>query len=157
MNVTLASGPLPPSPGPSKSSTSAPKPTDPAGIFDGPRSKSRPSLFVGCYILHLFVPTSHMRPKSGLQTVELIKHTERVQRRASKYILDLPFFCDINYNHCLSTLNLLPLCYWHEYLQSWTEVVVTPTPSPRIQCCHMKSQFNIDLGGGVLQHFCPRL
>ena len=30
-------------------------------------------------------------------------------------------------------------------------------PLPRIQCCHMKSQFNIDLGGGVLQHFCPRL
>ncbi len=42
-------------------------------------------------------------------------------------------------------------------VQSWTKVVVTPTPSPRIQCCHMKSQFNIDLGGGVLQHFCPRL
>ncbi len=42
-------------------------------------------------------------------------------------------------------------------LQSWTKVVVTPTPSPRIQCCHVESQFNIDLGGGVLQHFCPRL
>ena len=33
-------------------------------------------------------------------------------------------------------------------LQSWTEVVVTPTPSSRIQCCHVKSQFNIDLEGG---------
>ncbi len=43
-------------------------------------------------------------------------------------------------------------------LQSWTEVVVTPTPSPRIQCCHIKSLFNFDLGGGrVLQHFCPGL
>ena len=69
INVTLASGPLPPSPGPNKSSTSAPKPTDPSGIFDGPRSKSRPSLFVGCYILHSFVPTSHMRPKSGLHSL----------------------------------------------------------------------------------------
>jgi hypothetical protein len=65
-NVTLASGPPPPSHGPNKSSTSAPKPTNPSGIFDGPRSKSRPSLFVGLYILPSFVPTSHTRPKSGL-------------------------------------------------------------------------------------------
>ncbi len=38
-------------------------------------------------------------------------------------------------------------------LQSWTKVVVTPTPSPRIQCCHVKSQFNIDLGGGCYNIF----
>ena len=49
-----------------KSSTSVPKPTNLSGIFDGPRSKSRPSLFVGLYILPSFVPTSHTRPKSGL-------------------------------------------------------------------------------------------
>ena len=55
-----------PSHGPNKSSTSAPKPTNPSGIFDGPRSKSRPSLFVGLYILPSFVHTSHTRPKSGL-------------------------------------------------------------------------------------------
>ena len=42
--------------------------------------------------------------------------TERVQRRASKYILDLPFVCGITYNQRLSTLNLLPLCYWREFL-----------------------------------------
>jgi hypothetical protein len=42
------------------------------------------------------------------QTIDLIKRTERIQRRASKYILNLPFFCDISYNHRLSTLNLLP-------------------------------------------------
>ena len=44
------------------------------------------------------------------------KRTERVQRRASKYILDLPFVCNINYNKRLSILKLLPLCYWHEFL-----------------------------------------
>jgi hypothetical protein len=65
-HVTLASGPPPPSHGPNKSSTSAPKPTNPSGIFDGPRSKSRPSLFVGIYILPSFVPTWHTRLKSGL-------------------------------------------------------------------------------------------
>ena len=71
-NVTLASGPLPPSPGPNKSSTSAPKATNSSGIFDSPRSKSRPSLFIGCLlddILHSFVPTSHMGPKSGLHNL----------------------------------------------------------------------------------------
>ena len=51
-----------------------------------------------------------------LQRPDLIKRTERVQRRASKYILNLPFFCDVSYNHRLATLNLLPLCYWYEYL-----------------------------------------
>ena len=63
-------GPPPPSHGPNKciwtSSTSAPRPTNPSGIFDDPRSKSRPSLFVGLYILPSFVPTSHTRPKSAL-------------------------------------------------------------------------------------------
>ena len=32
------------------------------------------------------------------QYVDLIKRTERVQRRASKYILDLPFVCNMKYN-----------------------------------------------------------
>jgi hypothetical protein len=109
----------PPSHGPNKSSTSAPKPTNPLGIFDGPQSKSRPSLLVGLSILHLFVPTSHTHPNLvwAPQTVDLIKCTEHVQRRALKYILDLPFFCDIKYNLRLSSLNLIPWCYWHEYLE----------------------------------------
>ena len=70
-------------------------------------------------MLYLTLVRSHLAHASEVwapQSVDLTKHTERVQRRASKYILDLPFFCDINYNHRLSTLNLLPLCYWHEYL-----------------------------------------
>ncbi len=70
-------------------------------------------------MLYLTLVRSHLAYASQVwapQSVDLIKHTERVQRRASKYILDLPFFCDINYNHRLSTLNLLPLCCWHEYL-----------------------------------------
>ncbi len=57
------------------------------------------------------------------------------------------------YNHLIMSKTE----YNKDMLQSWTKVVVTPNPSPRIQCCHVKSQFNIDLGGGVLQHFCPRL
>ena len=45
------------------------------------------------------------------RSVEFFRCIERVQRRASKYISALAFFCGINCNNRLSTLNLLPLCY----------------------------------------------
>ncbi len=50
------------------------------------------------------------------QSVNLIKRTERVQRRATKYILDLPFFCEVSYNQRRDMLDLIPVCYWHEFL-----------------------------------------
>ena len=59
-----------------------------------------------CYASQVWAP----------QSIISIKRIERVQRRATKFILDLPFFCDISYNQRLEMLNLLPVCYWHEYL-----------------------------------------
>ena len=50
------------------------------------------------------------------QSVELINRVERVQRRASKFILGLPFMCDVSYKDRLISTELLPLSYWHEYL-----------------------------------------
>ena len=50
------------------------------------------------------------------QTVTLIKQAERTQRRATKYVLDLPFRCDTIYHQRLLLLDLIPLCYWHEFL-----------------------------------------
>ena len=50
------------------------------------------------------------------QSVELIKRMERIQRRASNFILDLPFICDDSYCKRLHLLDLIPLCYWHEFL-----------------------------------------
>ena len=50
------------------------------------------------------------------QTINLIQRTERLQRRATKYILNLAFRCDTSYNQRLLLLDLLPLCYWHELL-----------------------------------------
>ena len=50
------------------------------------------------------------------QTIDLISRLERVQRRASKYILDLPFICETSYKQKLIDLNFLRLSYWHEYL-----------------------------------------
>ena len=50
------------------------------------------------------------------QSIDLIRKLERVQRRATKYILDLPFICDQTYEDRLMNLNLLPISYWHEFL-----------------------------------------
>ena len=46
------------------------------------------------------------------QSVTMTKCTERVQRRAKEF----PFRTDTSYKQRLLLLNLLPLCYWHEFL-----------------------------------------
>ena len=60
------------------------------------------------YATHVWIP----------QSIDLIRKLERVQRRATKYILDLPFICDQTetYRDRLTKLNLLPISYWHEFL-----------------------------------------
>lgn len=50
------------------------------------------------------------------QTIESISAIEKVQRRATKYILNLGYMSDIPYPTRLNKLNLLPITYWHEYL-----------------------------------------
>jgi hypothetical protein len=53
------------------------------------------------------------------QSIELnyiVRKTEGVQRRASKFILKLPFTCTESYKDRLMSINLLPVSYWHEYL-----------------------------------------
>ena len=59
-----------------------------------------------CYASQVWAP----------QSIELLQKLERTQRRATKYILNLPFSTDTEYKTRLQSLNLLPLCYWHEYL-----------------------------------------
>ena len=48
--------------------------------------------------------------------MKLIEIIERVQRRATKYILSLPYRTDISYKARLRLTELIPLCYWHEDL-----------------------------------------
>ena len=54
------------------------------------------------------------------QSVALVKRMKSLQRRATKYILNLPFRCDTTYNGRRALLDLLPLCYWHEFLDMVT-------------------------------------
>ena len=44
---------------------------------------------------------------------------ERVQRRATKFVLGLPFQTDMPYKTRLVILKILPFCYWHEYLDNF--------------------------------------
>ena len=50
------------------------------------------------------------------QYIGLVGTMERVQRRATKFILGLPFMCVETYQERLIRADLLPLSYWHEYL-----------------------------------------
>ena len=50
------------------------------------------------------------------QSIDLIRKLERFKRRATKYILDLPFICDQTYRDRLMKLNLSPTSYWHKFI-----------------------------------------
>ena len=50
------------------------------------------------------------------QSINLIERTEQIQRRATKFILNLPYLCSESYRERLISLDLLPLSYWHKYL-----------------------------------------
>jgi hypothetical protein len=42
--------------------------------------------------------------------------TRKIPKMCNKYILNLPFISSVSYKSRLQTLHLLPICYWHEYL-----------------------------------------
>lgn len=47
--------------------------------------------------------------------IELISNLERMWRYATKYILHLPFQCNVSYSSKWKLLNLLPICCWQEF------------------------------------------
>ena len=72
----------------------------------------RRTLYLGLVRSHLGYATQVWAP----QTIELISKLESTQRRATKFFLSLPFFTDVKYKERVISLNLLPICYWHEFL-----------------------------------------
>ena len=50
------------------------------------------------------------------QTVTNIATMERVQRRATNFILSLPYRSDVLYKDRLQSIGILPICYWLEFL-----------------------------------------
>ena len=69
--------------------------------------------------IYLTIVRAHLAYSSPVwapQTVDNIKNIERIQRRATKYILGLPYRCRDTYKERLLETDLIPLTYWHEYL-----------------------------------------
>ena len=75
-------------------------------------TQTRRTLFLSIVRCHLGYATQVWSP----QSIGLLKPVENVQRRATKLILKLPFRCDVTYKTRLQLTNLLPISYWHEFL-----------------------------------------
>ena len=94
--------------------------------------------------LYLALVRSHFGYCSQIwapQNIDLINMLERTQRRATKYILNLPFSTDIDYRTRLRSLQLLPVSSWHEYLDltlffKITHGFVESSAPPVIQVTH---------------------
>ena len=74
--------------------------------------QTRRTLFLTIVRCHLGYTSQVWSP----QSIGLLKQVEGIQQRATKYILKLPFRCDIPYKTRLQMTNLIPLSFWHEYL-----------------------------------------
>ena len=75
-------------------------------------TKCRRSIYLTIIRPHLGYSTQVWVP----QSIYLISNLEKIQRQATKYILTPPFSCSQSYEQWLKTLSLLPIRYWHEYL-----------------------------------------
>ena len=74
--------------------------------------KTRRTLYLSIVRCHLGYATQVWSP----QSIGLLKRVENVQRRATKLVLKVPFSFDVTYKTRLQLTNLLPISYWHEFL-----------------------------------------
>ena len=72
---------------------------------------TRRSMYLALVRPHL----GYAPPVWAPETKDLMRQVERIQRRATKFILRLPFISEQSYKDRLLTLNLLLLSYWYEY------------------------------------------
>ena len=75
-------------------------------------ASTRRSLYLALVRSHLAYASQVWSP----QTVSMCGELANVQRRATKFVLALPFETDTRYKSRLLALNLLPLSHWHEYM-----------------------------------------
>ena len=88
--------------------------------------QTRRTLYLAIVRCHLGYATQVWSP----QSVGLLKQVESVQRRATKYILKLPFRTDIAYKTRLQLTNLIPLRYYNS-LRNGRDVFFFSRPSRR--------------------------
>jgi len=75
-------------------------------------TQTRRTLYLSIFRCHLGYATQVWSP----QSISLLKRVENLQLRATKLILNLPFRCDVTNKTRLQVINLLPILYWHEFL-----------------------------------------
>ena len=75
-------------------------------------TQTRRTLYLSIVRCHLGYATQVWSP----QSIGLLKRVENIQRRTTKLILKLPFRCDVTDETRLQLTNLLPISYWHEFL-----------------------------------------
>ena len=68
------------------------------------------------YITIVRTNFSYARQLWSPQKVELIQEMEKVQRRASKFILNLNYLSEITYKERLLSVRILPVSYWLELM-----------------------------------------
>ena len=76
------------------------------------RTDERRTLYLALVRPHLGYATLICAP----QSIVLIVKLDRIQRRATKFMLKLPYSSNISCKSRSQTLNLIPICYWHELL-----------------------------------------
>ena len=75
-------------------------------------TQTRHTLYLSIARCHLGYSTQVWSP----QYIGLLKRLKNVQRRATKLILKPSFRCDVTYKTRLQLTNLLPISFWHEFL-----------------------------------------
>ena len=75
-------------------------------------TQTRRTLYLSIVRCHLGYATQVWSP----QSIGLLKRVENIQCRTTKLILKLPFRCDVTDETRLQLTNLLPISYWHEFL-----------------------------------------
>jgi hypothetical protein len=68
--------------------------------------------------IYLTIVRAHLSYSSPIwtsQTVDNTKNIEQIQRRATKYILGLPYRCSDTYKERLLQTDEIPLAYWQEW------------------------------------------
>ena len=87
-----------------------------------------------------------------------VSKDESIQRRATKFILCLPFLTNISYKERLMSVNLLPVCYWHElldlvYFYKATHMIhLDPSVVPFVRECTRRTRISVPSS----QSFVPK-
>ena len=110
----------------------------------------RRTLYLGLVRAHLGYATQVWAP----QGIELISKLESIQRRATKFILCLPFLTNIPYKVRLIYVNLLPVCSGliHFYKATHNIIHLDPSVVPFVRDCARRTRISVTSS----QSFVPK-